>query len=97
MAMEGPGPFMKVPCSVFLPVEMVLSQQAINYQLAHAVDFNCTGLNTFTILLMVVVTTAVALRLWSRKVARIEFKADDYTLVLGWVRVPLPSTRLSAG
>lgn len=78
-------PVFTIPYSVFLPGEMVVSQQDIDYQLAHANDFNCVGLNTFTITMMCIVTVAVILRLYARKTAKIELKSDDYTLILGWV------------
>ena len=76
----------EVPTVVFLPLTMVLSQADIDYQLAHAGDFNCSGLNTFTITLMIIVSTAVGLRLLARKIAKIDWKSDDYTLIAGWVR-----------
>ena len=84
-------PAFEIDYSVFLPGKMSLSQAEVDYQLAHAGDFSCEGLNTLTIILMVIVTMAVALRLWSRKIAKIEWKSDDYTLVLGWVEIPFPS------
>ena len=68
---------------------MVVSQQDIDYQLAHANDFNCVGLNAFTIIMMNIVTGALILRLWARKIAKIELKSDDYTLMLGWVGLPV--------
>lgn len=86
------APAVDIIYSVFLPGRMVLSQSAVDYQLAHADDFNCEGLNTYTIALMSVVTLAVALRLWSRKVAGIDWRSDDYTLVAGWVRLYFPCT-----
>ena len=76
----------EIPFSVFLPGIMMLSQEDIDYQIAHGGDFNCAGLNTFTITLMVIVTFAVVFRLWSRKIAKIEWQSDDLTLVVGWVR-----------
>ena len=79
-------PLFEIPCSVFLPGKLVLSQADIDYQWSHGGDFNCEGLNIFTITLMAVVTIAVFLRLWSRKIAKIEWKSDDYTLIAGWVR-----------
>lgn len=82
------GPVVTIPYSVFLPGEMVVSQQDTDYQLAHANDFNCVGLNTFTITMMSIVTVAVLLRLWARKTAKIEMRSDDYTLILGWVGLP---------
>ena len=84
------APAVDIIYSVFLPGRMVLSQSAVDYQLAHAGEFNCEGLNTYTIALMSVVTVAVALRLWSRKIAGIDWRSDDYTLVAGWVRLYFP-------
>lgn len=80
------APYFEITYSVFLPGKMALTKEQVDYQLANAGAFNCEGLNTFTITLMCIVTVAVFLRLWSRKIAKIEWKADDYTLVLGWVR-----------
>ena len=85
-------PAVDIVYSVFLPGRMVLSQSAVDYQLAHADEFNCEGLNTYTITLMSIVTVAVALRLWSRRIARIDWRSDDYTLVAGWVRFPFHKT-----
>ena len=90
-------PTYKIPVSVFLPGTMVLSQQDINYQLAHAGDFNAVGLNTFTIALMIIVSVAVALRLYSRKIAKIDWKSDDYTLIAGWVSLGLSTALLWKG
>ena len=81
------APYFEITYSVFLPGKMALSQAGVDYQLAHAGDFNCEGLNAFTITLMAIVTTAVALRLWSRKIAKIDWKSDDWTLIAGWVRL----------
>lgn len=78
-------PLFEIRTSVLLPVKMHLSQADIDYQLAHAGDFNCEGLNTLTLTLVVVVTVALLLRMWSRRLAKIELKADDYTLIAGWV------------
>ena len=88
------APAVDIIYSVFLPGRMVLSQSAVDYQLAHAGEFNCEGLNTYTIALMSVVTVAVALRLWSRKIAGIDWRSDDYTLVAGWVRLHSPRASL---
>ena len=79
------APYFEITYSVFLPGKMALTKEQVDYQVAHAAGFNCEGLNTFTITLMSIVTLAVALRLWSRKVARVGWKADDYTLTAGWV------------
>ncbi|KAG8533759.1 uncharacterized protein KY384_001500 [Bacidia gigantensis] len=77
----------EIPVSVFLPGKMVLTQANMDYQIAHAGDFNCEGLNTFTITLMSIVTAAVGMRLWARRIAKIDLKIDDYILLVGWVRV----------
>lgn len=79
-------PDLELTYSVLLPGRMILSQSDVDFQIAHAGDFNCEGLNTFTIVSMVVVTMAVMLRLWSRKIERIEWRSDDYTLIAGLVR-----------
>ena len=79
------APYFQISYSVFLPGSMALTKEQVDYQLAHAGDFNCEGLNAFTIALMAIATIAVFLRLWSRKVARIDWRSDDYTLMAGWV------------
>ena len=73
--------------TVLLPGRMILSPSDVHYQIAHAGDFNCEGLNTFTIAFMIVVTVAVCLRLWSRRIESIEWRSDDYTLIAGLVRL----------
>ena len=83
-------PDLELTYSVLLPGRMILSQSDVDFQIAHAGDFNCEGLNTFTIVSMVVVTIAVMMRLWSRKIERIEWRSDDYTLVAGLVSSTIP-------
>ena len=77
-------PTLEIPFSVFLPGKMVVTQADLDRQIARGGDFNAVGLNTLTITLMCLVTVAIILRLWGRKVAKIGWQSDDYTLVLGW-------------
>lgn len=79
------GPDLELTYTVLLPGRMFLSQADVDFQIAHAGDFNCEGLNAFTIASMVIVTIAVIMRLWSRKIERIEWRSDDYTLIAGLV------------
>lgn len=60
-------------------------QRKLAYQKAHPGEFSCPGLNAFTITFMVIITAAVCSRFWSRKLARIPLKADDYLLLVALV------------
>ena len=63
-------------------------QRQVDYEKAHPTEFGCSGLNTFTIIGIVIITVAVCLRFWSRRLARIAYKADDYLLFLALVSNP---------
>ena len=68
---------------------MSVPPEEIAWQQAHASDYNAQGLNAFCIVGMCVVTVAVALRLWSRKMQKIPWQSDDWTLVVALVYMPL--------
>ena len=63
-----------------------LPQKEIDHEMANRNEFGCVGLNTFTIAGMIIITVTVVMRMWSRKIAKIPWKSDDYTLVVGLVR-----------
>ena len=64
-------------------------------QLSDPNGFACSGMNAFTITGMVIITCAVSLRFWSRRVAKLDWKADDYTLLVGLVSTSI-SSKLNA-
>ena len=69
-----------------MATELTAAQQRkLNYEKAHPTEFGCSGLITFTIIGIVLITIAVCLRIWSRKLARIELRADDYLLIVALV------------
>ncbi|KAL9101698.1 MAG: hypothetical protein Q9163_003063 [Psora crenata] len=70
---------------------MSVPPEEIAYQKAHASDYNAQGLNAFCIVGMCVVTVGVALRLWSRKMQKIAWQSDDYTLIVALVRKRQPA------
>ncbi|KAG8529269.1 uncharacterized protein KY384_005904 [Bacidia gigantensis] len=53
----------------------------IAYQRNHASDFNAGGLEAFIIAGVCIITILVGLRLWSRKMQKIAWKSDDFTLI----------------
>lgn len=63
-----------------------LPQAEKDHQLGRPNEYACPGLNAFTITGMVIISLAVTLRFYSRKLAKLEWKADDYTLLVGLVR-----------
>ena len=65
---------------------MSVPPEEIAYQKANASDFNADGLSAFCISGVIIVTAAVMLRIWSRKLQKIPLQADDYTLVVSLVR-----------
>ena len=65
---------------------MDVPQEEVDYQMARAEEFSMKGLSAFIIAGMSIITFAVVLRLWSRRVAKIEWKSDDYTLIVALVR-----------
>ena len=69
-----------------------LPQSEIDYQLARPHESNCVGLPTYVIVFLSIVTVAVALRLWARSIAKVPWKSDDYTLLVGWVSLPYRGT-----
>ena len=70
-----------------------LPQAEKDHQLSRADEFACPGLNAFTITGMVIISTAVVLRFLARKAAKLEWKADDYTLLVGLVSLYFPAMR----
>lgn len=60
-------------------------QRQLDYEQLHPTEFGCSGLNTFTIIGMFLITFALGMRFLSRKLAKIPFKADDYLLALALV------------
>ena len=70
-----------------------LPQAERDYQLSRPNEFACPGMNAFTIAGMVIISSAVGLRFLARKAAKLEWKADDYTLLVGLVSLHFPKMR----
>ena len=53
-------------------------------QLANPDEYGASGLTEFIIAGAVIITIAVALRLWARRMVGIELKSDDWNLIVAW-------------
>ena len=63
-------------------------QSVIDYQLARKDEFSASGLIPFLIAGISICAVAVALRLWARRTAKLDLKADDWTLLVALVGLP---------
>ena len=71
---------------------MDVPQAEKDYQLARAGEYSLGNLSAFIITGLIICTIAVILRLWSRKVADIPWRSDDYTLVVALVSPQCPES-----
>lgn len=53
-------------------------------------EFSCSGLGTFTIAGVVIMSVGIFLRMLSRRLSGAKYTADDWTLVVAWVCVYAP-------
>ena len=69
-------------------MSVVISPEERAYQLAHPEQTSTRGLEAYHIAGICVIETAVALRLWGKKLQRLEMKLDDYLLIICAVSIP---------
>ena len=69
---------------------MEIPEEEKQRQLARAGEYSQEGLPEFIIAGMVIITAALGLRLWSRRMVKIDLKSDDYTLIVAWVSIACP-------
>ena len=62
-----------------------LDQAEVQRQLARPNEYSCPGLASFTIAGIAIISLAVFLRFWSRKIAKAAWTADDWTILIAWV------------
>ncbi|KAI9803689.1 MAG: hypothetical protein M1833_000601 [Piccolia ochrophora] len=62
-----------------------LTPAEIAWAEAHPDEYSCQGLGAFLIVGITLSTLAVVLRLWSRRVRKLQFASDDYTIVAALV------------
>ncbi|KAI9679926.1 MAG: hypothetical protein M1817_004941 [Caeruleum heppii] len=61
---------------------MALTEAEIEAGRTRPTEYSCEGLAAFLICGMVLSSIAVTLRLWSRKLRKMEWAADDYTIII---------------
>lgn len=69
-------------------MSVIISPQDRAYQLAHPEQTSTRGLEAYHIVGICVIEIAVALRLWGKRLQRLEMKLDDYLLIICAVRPP---------
>ena len=69
---------------------MEIPEEEKQRQLSRAGEYSQEGLPEFIIAGIVIMTCALGLRLWSRRMVKIDLKSDDYTLIVAWVSTSSP-------
>ena len=60
-------------------------QEEIDRQMALKHEYSLGNITAFIIAGLVIVTVAVLLRLWARRLSKIPWRSDDYTLMIALV------------
>ena len=69
-------------------MSVIISPEERAYQLAHPKQTSTRDLEAYHIVDICVIEIAVALRLWGKRLQRLEMKLDDYLLVICAVKIP---------
>ena len=65
---------------------------SFEYQLAHIHDSRQRSIVILNVCFSVLATVAVVCRLWARRLVKVPWRYDDYTIILALVRPPLLRT-----
>ena len=70
---------------------MDIPREEMDFQMARKEEYSLGNLSAFIIASLVIVTFAVCLRLWARKMAKIQWRSDDCTLIVALVSTAIGS------
>ena len=67
-------------------MSVIISPEEKAHQLAHPEETSTQGLEAYHIVGLCVIEIAVALRLWGKRLQKLEIKLEDYLLIICAVR-----------